>query len=105
MIINTGTNEANTNYEFYTYNNELISLGVIPGGHSVLAVPEDNNGLYLKYAHMDISNIYRLTLENGEIKKQTIYEDKDYKYASQYKSTILKEYHASDLSELNKLNW
>lgn len=104
LIINTGTSEANINYEFYTYDNGLVSLGSIPGGHSGLAVPDDNNGLYLKYGHMDVSNLYRLTLSNRDIIKQTIYENKNYDYASQYKSTALKEYHASDLSQLDKLN-
>lgn len=104
LIINTGTNAANITYEFYTYDNGLVSLGSIPCGHSGLAVPDDNNGLYLEYGHMDISNLYRLTLNNGDIIKQTIYENKDYEYANQYKSTALREYHASDLSELDKLN-
>ena len=103
LIINTGTNEANIAYEFYTYDNGLVNLGNIPCGHSRLAVPDDNNGLYLKYGHMDISNLYHLTLENREVRKQTIYENKDYEYASQYKSTVLEEYHASDLTELDKL--
>ena len=103
LIINTGTYEANITYEFYTYDNGLVSLGKIPCGHSGLAVPDDNNGLYLKYGHMDISNLYRLTIEKREIRKQTIYENKDYEYASQYHSTALKEFHASDLSELDKL--
>lgn len=103
LIINTGTNESNINYDFYTYNNGLISLGSIPCGHSRLSIPEDKNGLYMNYGHMDISHLYHLTLENGKIKKETIYENKDYEYASRYKSILLEEYHASETDKLLEL--
>lgn len=102
LIIDMGTSESNRTFEFYTYKNGLINLGTVSGGHSVITVPSDKNGLYLNYSHMDTAHLYRLTLDGGKIKKSTIFENKDYEYADKYKSTLLKEYHASDLSELNK---
>lgn len=101
LIIDMGTYESNRTFEFYTYKNGLINLGTVSGSHSVITVPSDKNGLYLNYSHMDTAHLYRLTLDGGKIKKSTIFENKDYEYADKYKSTLLKEYHASDLSELN----
>lgn len=101
LIIDMGTYESNRTFEFYTYKNGLINLGTVSGSHSVITVPSDKNGLYLNYSHMDTAHLYRLTLDGGKIKESTIFENKDYEYADKYKSTLLKEYHASDLSELN----
>ena len=103
LIIKIGTNESNTNYKFYTYDNGLKNLGDIKLGHSAIFVPENQNGLYLKYGHMDVSSLYLLTLKNNKINKETVYENENYEYAENYNSTILDEYHASKSDKLFEL--
>lgn len=111
LIVKTGICEADYTYEFYTYQNGLVLLGTAHAGHSGLYIPNDNNGLYLRYCpppgDMCYVSLYRLTINKNQIKQETLYKDKEMsfderdKFSTQYK--YLEEVHASDLSFLEDL--
>ncbi len=111
LIIKTGICEADYTYEFYTYQNGLISLGTTHAGHSGLYIPEDNNGLYLRYCpppgDMYYVSLYRLTVKNNKLNTKILYKDKEIsieerdEFSKQYK--YLDEVHASDLNKLKEL--
>lgn len=111
LIVKTGICEADHTYEFYTYQNGIVLLGTAHAGHSGLYIPNDNNGLYLRYCPPpgDICyvSLYRLTINKNQIKQETLYKDKEMsfderdKFSTQYK--YLEEVHASDLSFLEDL--
>lgn len=111
LIVKTGICEADYTYEFYTYQDGLVLLGTAHAGHSGLYIPNDNNGLYLRYCPPpgDICyvSLYRITINKNQIKQETLYKDKEMsfdesdKFSTQYK--YLEEIHASDLSFLQDL--
>lgn len=67
--------EAEIKYDFYTYDNGMVSLGNAAAGHSALLISkEDNKGLYQFYSHMDYCTLAQITLNNQHISTDIIRE-------------------------------
>lgn len=103
LIITMGICEADTAYEIYTYDSDIKKVGTVPCGHSCIAIPEDGNGLYIYHSHMDLNSLYRITLQNYNITKQTIYDNKNNEFANRYKLDFIEQHHTSDKSALDEL--
>lgn len=68
LITKTGTSEADYVISFYKYhNNEVVFFDSIGGGHSYLAVDNDNNQLCCMYGHMGYGYIQWLSFDGNSI--------------------------------------
>ena len=77
LIIKTGDYEAEYTYEFYSYNNGIVYCGTIGAGHSNLAIPDSENGLWLCYQQMGYSSRWLLTLVDYKVNKSTLFEGRE----------------------------
>lgn len=98
LIIRNGTCEADYMFEFYSYNDGIISCGSVGAGHSELAIPNDEKGLLLCYQQMGYSSRWLLTMQNYKVNKTTVFEGREADESE--KLDLLKEYKCSDISLL-----
>ena len=72
LIVRTGSNDANYNYHFYTFNiSNLKYLESVSGVHTTLYEMEDEKYVYALYAHMNYEQVtlYGLNDNNKLVKK------------------------------------
>lgn len=104
LIIKTGTCEADYVCELYTYEDEIIYLGSINGGHSALYLPDEGVGLYSLMAQMGSASLYRVTIENNTVVEEVIYQNKEYDDPDEVEIyEYLETYHVSQTDQLAQL--
>lgn len=74
LIAVQDNNEAEIKYDFYTYDNGIVSLGNTSAGHSELLISNEDKGLYQFYSHMDYCTLTRITLNNKHISTDILRE-------------------------------
>ncbi|MCD7796185.1 MAG: hypothetical protein LUG95_00725 [Clostridiales bacterium] len=73
LIVETGTYEADSMFHIYTYDGGIEKLGECGVSHSGLYSSDNADGLYRFSCHMGYESIYKLTLEDGELNKEELY--------------------------------
>lgn len=99
LIIRSGTCEADFMFEFFSYNNGIVSCGTTGAGHSSLAAPDDGTGLLVCWQHMGYESRYLITLKDYKINRTVLFEGR--KPDESEKFDFLIEYETSDTSPLN----
>lgn len=78
LIISYGTCEADYHDEVYTYDNGLKDVGLIYTGHSGIYSDPDKNGMLIMMAHSGYQCIDEVTLVDGKLSTESIYEKSQY---------------------------
>ena len=82
LIIDKHDNEAEAKFEFYTYDNSIISLGDVSAGYSALLIPNDKEkGLYRACSRADFYNLMLLNINNNSIKIENIEDGPEEDYS------------------------
>lgn len=94
LLINHGTGEADRVYEIYSTDGEqVVKIGEVGGGHSSLY--EDAYGnLYLDYCQMGYEMITSISIEDGVILEETLYDGEagGYVYSDEVLQTLIEMY-------------
>ena len=75
LFVKTGTGEADFQFHVFTVTAEgAQNIGSLPGGHSVLCGLSEQNACLLQMGHMGYETIQKVTMENGVIMTETLYD-------------------------------
>lgn len=75
LMVKYGHCEADYMYDFYTYEDGMcVLLTSLSGGHSMLEVDPDQNGILLSTGHMGGQRIKRITLKGNVISEEDIFD-------------------------------
>lgn len=94
LLIDHGTGEADRVYEIYSTNGkQVVKIGEIGSGYSSLYEGADGN-LYLDYCQMGYEVITYISIKNGEIIEETMYEGdvEGYVYSDEVLQTPIEMY-------------
>lgn len=99
LIIMSGTCEADYMFDFYSYNNGIVSCGTVGAGHSGLAIPNDSNGLWLCYQQMGYKSRWLITLKDYKIHQTVLFQGREDDETEIL--NYLEQYEISDTSPLS----
>ncbi|MCH5328835.1 MAG: hypothetical protein J1E02_07420 [Coprobacter sp.] len=105
LWVTTGTSTADSKLDAYVNNNGNLKKITTEEGVFNCTYHIGKNYVLLCYGHMGFGGWYKLTINNGKIKKECIFEeelgDDEYEY-SKPKEPCIQEYNVSDLSLLDR---